>query len=81
MMSSKRIPGDGQSGNWRSPFFSFTSRRASSAGPEAAVVETPPWVALELLLPTVVAVAPCEWSRDGGEWMLVFVGSGAEAGG
>lgn len=35
-MSSKRIPGDGKSGNWRSAARSFTLRLASSAVREGA---------------------------------------------
>ena len=42
------MPGEGKSGNWRSALFSFNVRPGSSEELAEAVVDCPPWAALEV---------------------------------
>lgn len=81
-MSSKRMPLDGKSGNWRRPDRKLTLRRASSAGPAGAEEVSPPsafWLEERTLASVCVPVLPP------GGWNLgcgaLVVGSGFSAGG
>lgn len=53
MMSSKRMPGLGKSGNWRSEFLSASVRLESSAAAAGPAAGSPPWAACWVVLEPV----------------------------
>lgn len=71
-MSSKRMPGEGKSGNWRSEFLSLNVRLASSAAAAGPAVESSPWAAAWLVAPPVVLPVSVGSGVPWGGWLAVL---------